>query len=868
MNFLDSSVREEISKLRNFLDSNEPRKRKRGIRKVVSLMRSGETSVSELFTSVLRCVGTNNITTKKLIYIYLVNFSKNEPEQSIMAVNAFIKDSEDPNPIIRALAVRTMCRIKIETVAEYMLIPLKKCLSDSNAYVRKTAALAVAKLYEIIPESVENTDLLNILLTLLKDDNPMVVSNSAAALIEINEHRATPFFILNQANISPLLSATTQCSEWVLIMILDSISHYQPPTAEESNFLIDRLTPLMKHSNPAVVVGAFRCIYLFMEQNKQDYSTIFNQILPPFVSLVSSEDPEIAYVVLRSISLFVKKYPKSLSKDIRYFFCKYNDPCYVKVEKLDIVVSLVSPNNTLIVVNELEEYCNDVDVLFVKKTIESLGKIAMKVQVVSRHIVDILVNQLTDSKASYAIEAAILVFKDLFRIFPGEFESVITRILSHCEGVKESESRAAVVWMLGQYSPIIENVDTLIDPYLDSFSDENPEVQVQIITSIVKIFLDRGDVVKDQLQFVLEEATKENIMPDVRNKALIYWRLLTLNRDDARDIVVRECLFKLNDPNSNIPSKFLKDELDKVSLDVIISNMGRVSGVFHVLPEDFVKEQLFKDDHDDDEQLNQQVHLNQNNTLIDVSHNIQNDLLRNWKKALIKDDDNVIDIFADWEVNKLYIKVVNKSYGFSSEPESNASSELGNFAIAINSNCIGLELDNEKGPISFPQQIGYGESFEVCLNLKTSPECVKFDNINLEVALRTSKGTKMFDVPIDLSYFATHYEQQQIEGNCLLFDKMWDELGNQNQMIGNLTDTEIADNPILSGRGLTVADREVSMNQTVLELAFCLPINLTYLAKVIQKESNINVEIRGNNLLFPLLQENLRNLFCKESSTI
>ena len=104
-------------------------------------------------------------------------------------MTAFIKDSEDSNPFVRALAVRTMCKIKLESVAEYMVIPLKKCLKDTEPYVRKTAALAVAKLYDIIPESVENAGLLDTLLTLINDENPLVIANSTMALLEINEKR-------------------------------------------------------------------------------------------------------------------------------------------------------------------------------------------------------------------------------------------------------------------------------------------------------------------------------------------------------------------------------------------------------------------------------------------------------------------------------------------------------------------------------------------------------------------------------------------------------------------------------------------------------------------------------------------------------
>jgi len=40
---------------------------------------------------------------------------------------------------------------------------------------------------------------------------------------------------------------------------------------------------------------------------------------------------------------------------MRVFFCKYNDPLYVKVEKLDIMVRLASDNNVDALLSELKE---------------------------------------------------------------------------------------------------------------------------------------------------------------------------------------------------------------------------------------------------------------------------------------------------------------------------------------------------------------------------------------------------------------------------------------------------------------------------------------------------------------------------------
>lgn len=48
---------------------------------------------------------------------------------------------------MRALAVRTMGCIRIERITEHLCESLKDCLNDADPYVKKTAAIAVGKLY-------------------------------------------------------------------------------------------------------------------------------------------------------------------------------------------------------------------------------------------------------------------------------------------------------------------------------------------------------------------------------------------------------------------------------------------------------------------------------------------------------------------------------------------------------------------------------------------------------------------------------------------------------------------------------------------------------------------------------------------------
>lgn len=81
-----------------------------------------------------------------------MNYAKTRPELAIMGTNTFRKDANDRNnPFLRGLAVRTMGCIRIKDITGYLCDPLKEALKDEDAYVRKTGALCVPKLYEIAP---------------------------------------------------------------------------------------------------------------------------------------------------------------------------------------------------------------------------------------------------------------------------------------------------------------------------------------------------------------------------------------------------------------------------------------------------------------------------------------------------------------------------------------------------------------------------------------------------------------------------------------------------------------------------------------------------------------------------------------------
>lgn len=140
--------------------------------------------LSQLFQAVIKCLEYQDLDIKKLVYLYVINYSRTKPDDAIMSINLFRKDAGNKaNPIIRALAVRTMSSLRVPKLNEYLVDPLKNALNDEDPYVRKTAVLSVPKIYEIAPNDPETRNLVSLLEALIvKEGNALVLANAIASL--------------------------------------------------------------------------------------------------------------------------------------------------------------------------------------------------------------------------------------------------------------------------------------------------------------------------------------------------------------------------------------------------------------------------------------------------------------------------------------------------------------------------------------------------------------------------------------------------------------------------------------------------------------------------------------------------------------
>lgn len=93
-----------------------------------------------------------------------------------------------------------------------------------------------------------------------------------------------------------------------------------------------------------------------------------------------------------------------------------------------------------------------------------------------------------------------------------------------------------MIWIIGEYAERIDNADELLETFVEGFHDENTQVQLQLLTAVVKLFLKRPSDTQQLVQRVLSLATQDSDNPDLRDRGYIYWRLLSADPSAAKEV--------------------------------------------------------------------------------------------------------------------------------------------------------------------------------------------------------------------------------------------------------------------------------------------------------------------------------------------
>ena len=471
--------------------------------------------------------------------------------------------------------------IRVDKILEYIETPLRRTLQDDNPYVRKTAVICVAKLFQLNKDLCIELGVLEDLQSALDDSNPMVVANATASLSEINDMDPNVIDLktLIQSHVSQFLMALNECTEWARITILGALSEYSAKDSLEAQDIIDRVTAHLQHVNPAVVLATIKVIIKNLPEVEISANGLtMKKLSSALVSLMSSPS-EMQYVALKNIRIILEKYPEILSKELRIFYIKFNDPLYVKVEKIDILVRLVDPTNLkqcALLLTEMKEYSMEFEPEFVSRAIQGLAQLGIKYsdERFVQKILDTLLELVERDQDSIKDDCCISMC-NLLRHSPSNeklAEQVCSLLNSWSEPdaiLRTDSAKCNYVWLMGQYPQFFPSLQAKMDIFVKLFKQEESLTQMSILITVVKL---HSKLPGTMLQHVLELATQETNELDVRDMAMMYWRCLSM--DNSEQLV--------NDLCKTIPPQ-IENTLDKFSpelLEKLLLELGTISSIY------------------------------------------------------------------------------------------------------------------------------------------------------------------------------------------------------------------------------------------------------------------------------------------------
>ena len=443
----------EDAELQEGLNSMKLSKQKDSMKQIIASMTIGK-DVSKLFPDVVKLIRTKNIELKKLVYLYLINYARVKPDLIFLAVAAFHSDAkEGATPLIRGLAIRTMGCIRVPEIVSYLCETLAECIKDKDAYVRKTAAMCVSKLYQTSPQQVRENGFIDILHNCLEDENPIVVANSMSALSEISILSGVNQIKIKSKNLKNILDSLNKANEWAQVQILDALIFYNPKKSSHAEEVIEGVMPRLSHVNQSVVMSAIKVIMKFMDQIddiekiKNYCKKLTNSIMSVLISY-----PEIQYILLRSLHAIVLKRPILLEKEFKYFYVQYNDPIYIKLEKVDILYKLCNKKNYELIVKEFTTYAlTETNQELIQKSIKYIGYVGYKFESSYELCVN-CISKILDNNNEDSIPECIIVSRDLMRKYKSTALNLIKKInLDLINSISDLNAKSAALYIIGEF---------------------------------------------------------------------------------------------------------------------------------------------------------------------------------------------------------------------------------------------------------------------------------------------------------------------------------------------------------------------------------------------------------------------------------
>ncbi|XP_060914629.1 AP-4 complex subunit beta-1 [Labrus mixtus] len=527
----DDAVRELRRALSNPNVQSDPLRYRNTILKVIRSMSQG-VDVSGLFSEMVKACATVDIVQKKLVYVFLCSYAALNPELSLLVINTLRKDCQDPNPMVRSLALRNMTNLRLPSLVEYVEQPLTAGLRDRAACVRRVAVLGWAKLYNLQPTSEIDASVVNELYSLLRDPDPVVIVNCLRALEEILKEEGG--VAINKPITHHLLNRLKECDVWGQCDILRVLQRYKPQSDDELFDILSLLDASLVSPHPPVMAATLSLFLHLCPDLPAVSQAALERVRGPLLAACGSASREMRFTALCHIQLLLRSLPGLMGAHYKRFFCGYAEPAYIKQRKMQVLVELVNDENVVMLLDELKGYCTDVNADTAQAAISAIGRIGRSY---SDRCLEILTG-LLGLKQDHITSAVVQTMRDLVWVCPQCSDTVCVALEGCEETLQDSQGRQALLWLLGVYGERVSSAPYTLEVFIDGVrSEASLGVKMELLTTAMRLFLCRPAETQDMLGRLLHYCIEEETDMCVRDQALLYYRLLHCGIEETRKVL-------------------------------------------------------------------------------------------------------------------------------------------------------------------------------------------------------------------------------------------------------------------------------------------------------------------------------------------
>jgi len=474
----------------------------------------------------------DDVLLKKMMYLYICTYAKQKPEFALMAINQLRIDCKDADPNVRGLALRSLCSLRVANLLEYVVDPILEGLSDRHPYVQRTAVMGVLKVHHIEQSVAESRGLVvRVSELMMQTQDPAVLGNCLFVMAAVDGYSK----LTSKAMVYKLLTKLKEFSEWHQCQVLETVSHYNPETEQEvydiMNVLEDRLTS----TNSAIAIAVVK-VFLFLTLSMPaTHQQVLDRIREPLRLIISREQAGVTYTILSHILLLAQRAPIMFAQEYATFYCRTDDPMYIKRLKLEILSEIVDNSNAYEIASELTEYVRDINPVMAQQAVKAVGKVALAVPDVSG-IIERLIGFLEYGDQEIIAETLVQM-KDLLRRYPDMCEVCIPAISSIVQNqLNRPDARCALVWILGHHGEMIQEAPYILEDFAKGYAKEEPSVRLALLTAAAKLFFKRPPECQLLLGGLLTAGVQDDNQ-DVHDRALLYFRLLKLDVKEAEKVI-------------------------------------------------------------------------------------------------------------------------------------------------------------------------------------------------------------------------------------------------------------------------------------------------------------------------------------------